>query len=65
MHNDFIYGIADMPFDDEPLPPTANADYDTGSVGRTALSWPDACAAVAPGLPRREPGRAAGAEAGR
>ena len=37
----------EMPFDHEPLPPTANADYDKGSSGQPARNWPDACAEVA------------------
>jgi hypothetical protein len=37
----------EMPYDDEPLPPTANAEYDKAGSGLPALSWPDACAEVA------------------
>ena len=40
----------EMPFDHEPLPPTANAEYDTVGSAQPALSWPDACAEVAQAL---------------
>jgi hypothetical protein len=47
VNNDFIHDTADVPFDHEPLPPTASADYDKRGSAQPALSWPDTCAAVA------------------